>query len=293
MFHAVGPESDGSRAPLLDPSQVITPEALDGFIAYFRRHGYEFVDPEQVDAGLSSDGRYALISFDDGYYNNHAALPVLHRHEVPATFFITTGHVERQRAFWWDVVFRERSKAGMTRDEIFAEQHRLKDGTPADIDAHLESEFGESAVRPLGDADRPMTTDELAAFAKDPLVRIGNHTVDHAILTNLTPDEVRSQIRGAQEVLERVCGTAPISIAYPNGNFSPDVVRISEELGLRVGLTVVPHRNAAPGSTGDALTLGRFCFTMGADTPRTYRGYRSGTSFREWVRSFRGPRGLD
>lgn len=292
MFHAVGaPPSDAK--PLLDPAQVITPEALDGFIAYFRRFGYDFVDPGAVANGLPPEGRYGLISFDDGYYNNHEALPVLHRHGVPATFFITTGHVERQTAFWWDVVFRERTGAGASREEIAAEQVLLKSRTPDEIDRYLVAEFGADALRPRGDADRPMTLDELADFAQDPLVRIGNHTVDHAILTNLPGDQVRSQIAGAQDTLERVCGTAPISIAFPNGNFSPSIIDVAEQLGLRVGLTVVPHRNPVPDGSTASMSLGRFSFTMGADTPLTYRGYRSGSSLREWVRSFRGPRGLD
>ena len=41
-----------------------------------------------------------MLTFDDGYYNNHLALPVLEEFDVPALFFISTNHVKQQKCFW-------------------------------------------------------------------------------------------------------------------------------------------------------------------------------------------------
>ena len=47
--------------------------------------------------------RAAVITFDDGYADNlHAAKPLLERHGLPASLFITTGQISNPREFWWD-----------------------------------------------------------------------------------------------------------------------------------------------------------------------------------------------
>ena len=53
-----------------------------------------------------SDARVA-VTFDDGYLDNVvAALPILERHEIPATIFVIGNAVGRTREFWWDALER-------------------------------------------------------------------------------------------------------------------------------------------------------------------------------------------
>jgi peptidoglycan/xylan/chitin deacetylase (PgdA/CDA1 family) len=48
-----------------------------------------------------------VITFDDGYADNlYNAKPLLEHYDVPATVFITTGQVGRDREFWWDELER-------------------------------------------------------------------------------------------------------------------------------------------------------------------------------------------
>jgi peptidoglycan/xylan/chitin deacetylase (PgdA/CDA1 family) len=91
-------------------------------------------------------------------------------------------------------------------------------------------------------------------------VRIGNHTANHAILTNYSVDDVRGQIVRAQEWLAGQTGSAPQAIAYPNGAHDAAVVRTCREVGLKVGFTVRPEKAALPldASPGRLMRLGRF-----------------------------------
>jgi peptidoglycan/xylan/chitin deacetylase (PgdA/CDA1 family) len=48
-----------------------------------------------------------VITFDDGYADNlYNAKPTLERYDIPATIFLPTGSIGREREFWWDELDR-------------------------------------------------------------------------------------------------------------------------------------------------------------------------------------------
>lgn len=241
LFHGIRIQEEDP--PTCDPTQLVAQDAFRVFVEHFARHGYKFIAPSDLNAPLSTSAQYVMITFDDGYYNNTAALPVLEEFECPATFFVATGHIESGQAFWWDVVYRERFNEGATWSVIEREREDLKKFSFDIIDRKLVDEFGLSSLGARGDQDRPMTPDELRTFSAHPLVHLGNHTVDHAILTACSLHEVRDQIVGCQEALMRLVGSAPEIISYPNGYVTQAVAEIAREAGLRLGITTVPRRN--------------------------------------------------
>lgn len=95
-------------------------------------------------------------------------LPLLEQYDVPATFYITTGNVEEQQCFWWDVVYRERHRRGVEKALISREQKMLKQKRHQDIITYLQEEFGADCLQPWSDTDRPMTEPELQDFARHP-----------------------------------------------------------------------------------------------------------------------------
>ncbi|MFT3662362.1 MAG: polysaccharide deacetylase family protein [Gordonia sp. (in: high G+C Gram-positive bacteria)] len=102
MYHCIT-ETD------LDPWGIcVSPAAFDEQMAVLSaaRAGAdlgELRDP----SSFTATGSKIAVTFDDGYADNlAAALPILERHEIPATVFVIGTAVGRTREFWWDALER-------------------------------------------------------------------------------------------------------------------------------------------------------------------------------------------
>jgi peptidoglycan/xylan/chitin deacetylase (PgdA/CDA1 family) len=259
LFHGVFANEQEIEQQAVDPQQRITVDHFRQFVGHMLDSGYEFVLPDQVLAGLDAEGRYVMATFDDGYFSNQLVRPVLEEYKVAALFYISTGHVLANKSYWWDVVHREILCGGGSADDAQQVGRGLKELTHDRIEDAIVRMFGASSLEPWGDIDRPFTPHELRAFVESPFVEVGNHTRDHAILTNYSTAGVRKQLAGAQDDLERLVGYKPTSVSYPNGNYSPDVLSAASELGLSLGITVERRKNPLPLDPLDAglLRLGR------------------------------------
>jgi peptidoglycan/xylan/chitin deacetylase (PgdA/CDA1 family) len=286
LFHGLFRDEREMARNLMDPLERTTVEQFGQLIEYYLSAGYRFVRPEDLLSGLEAGGRYALLTFDDGYYNNTRALPVLERYAVPALFFISTNHVRQNKCFWWDALYRELTARGLPEHRVHEEIVSVKAKRTADIEAELKARFGPDVLAPRGEIDRPFSPSELREFARHPRVHLGNHTADHAILTNYTPDEIRRQIRQAQEDLREMAGVEPTAIAYPNGAYNDAALAASREAGIQLGFTVRQHKARLPlSSDADALLrLGRFIPHADDPMPTQCRTYRSDVSLYAWFR---------
>ncbi|MCJ7572542.1 MAG: polysaccharide deacetylase family protein [Candidatus Thermoplasmatota archaeon] len=245
---------------LVDPQTWITKDQFHHFIEYYLKQNYTFVSPNDILNGLSNDKKYIMLTFDDGYYNNNYALPILKKYQIPALFFISTNHVKQNKCFWWDILYRERIKSRISKKEILYEQNLLKSKTSEEIEKYLIEKFGEEALKPKSDIDRPFTKTELKEFSKEKYVFLGNHTKNHAILTNYSTNEIKSQIIDAQKYIYEITGITPIAISYPNGNYSDEIIKISKEIGIKLGITTEYRKNKLPidHKINNCMYLGRF-----------------------------------
>jgi peptidoglycan/xylan/chitin deacetylase (PgdA/CDA1 family) len=298
LFHSLFRDQSEIAQDLVDPLQRTTLDQFRSLIEYYIAAGYSFISVDDLLRGaINPDGRYVVLTFDDGYYNNRLALPILEQYAVPAMFFISTDHVLQQKCYWWDVMYRELVARGATRKQAYEAAAGMKHLRTEEIERQLAEKYGPDAFRPRGEIDRPFTADELREFARSPLVHLGNHTAGHAILTNYTPDEQRDQIARGQRALQEITGQTPSVIAYPNGGFDELVVKICREIGLRAAFTVRPQKCTLPlphkGDAGNWFRLGRFCPHGGAPMLTQCRTCRSdvslyGTARALYVKMFRG-----
>jgi peptidoglycan/xylan/chitin deacetylase (PgdA/CDA1 family) len=277
LFHALFRDESEISRNMIDPLERTTVAKFRELCAYYVEHGYRFISPDDLLAGLDPAGRYALLTFDDGYHNNTLALPVLKEFNIPATFYIATENILQNRCYWWDVLYRERLAQGANPQDVYHEGVAMKSMRTDEIEAELIRRFGPDAFKPRSDIDRPFTPLELREFAQQPQVHLGNHTANHAILTNYDDEAARRQISDAQNSLEAMAGVRASSIAYPNGAHSDQVVRIAGELGLKVGFTIRPvkQRLPVPMESAARMTIGRFCPHDDSSMASQCRTYRS------------------
>jgi peptidoglycan/xylan/chitin deacetylase (PgdA/CDA1 family) len=277
LFHSIFRDEEEIARNLVDPLDYTTVGKFRQFIEHYLENGYEFIGPDALLKGLPRDKKYALITFDDGYYNNTLVLPILEEFGVPALFFIATDNIRENKCFWWDVLYRERIAQGATAAELQDEALEFKSFRTHEIERRLIERFGPDALRPRTDVDRPFTPAELREFAQNPYVHLGNHTAGHGILTNYSPEEVRDQVLGAQASLREMVGIEPGAIAYPNGAHSDAIIDSCGELGMKLGFTVKPEKTSLPlaGDARSLLTLGRFCFHDSERIETQCRTYRS------------------
>jgi peptidoglycan/xylan/chitin deacetylase (PgdA/CDA1 family) len=258
LFHGLFRDPSEFRSQEWDSQQGITLEHFEAFIEYFLALGYAFVGQTDILEGLDPEKKHVLITFDDGYFNNTHAVDILKKLRVPALFFISTNYVLEEKAFWWDVVVRERIKRGASRETVRQEQIYLKSKRSDEIDQYIFDQFGAGALKPVGDVDRPLTVAELRDLSQQPFVEIGNHTCHHAILPNHSFFEIRKEIFQAQDHLQEITRTRPVAIAYPNGHFSDETVAVAKEAGLKLGITTWEEKNYLPLSGNDLFFLKRF-----------------------------------
>ncbi|MFH0908156.1 MAG: polysaccharide deacetylase family protein [bacterium] len=194
----------------------------------------------------------AAITFDDGYLNNlETAAPILRKHGMTATFFLTTGFIDGTHAPWW---YRLRS---VIRDpvRIGGLESELKN-LPA-----TERERRVAVLTPDGTSPFAMMNWDQVKSLTGMGFDIGAHTVSHPSL-GVEPDAaVEEEIGGSLRRIAGMTGTTPVVFAYPYGrdvDISDGAVRCLRERGC-IGAVTTNHGMNRAGD--DVYRLRRFNVT--------------------------------
>jgi peptidoglycan/xylan/chitin deacetylase (PgdA/CDA1 family) len=258
---------------------AVTPENFDRHLELLART--RTVLPLTDFANLRARGRLprdaAAVTFDDGYACNAlTALPLLRRHGVPATIFLTTGKVGDAAEFWSDALERIVTETAAPTLALWLAGERLvlelgdrdteddlrtwrADGGPpatARQAAYHElwrrlrnapSEARDEAILSLHahsgvpatarPTHRPVTTEEVRLLAADPLIEIGAHSLTHPTLSQIALSQRRDEVIGSREACAELTGREPESFAYPYGDYDAQTVEIVGQAGFSVACT--------------------------------------------------------
>ena len=212
---------------------------------------------EHLTTGRPLPERPALITFDDGYRDNHdAAFPVLRSLGLPAVIFLITGAIGTDRVMWWDELSYLLGRTELARAELPLAGDRPLAGADARAAVRVEllrrlkevpDERREAAMAELRQAlgvaaPRPASPLFMGWAEVDELVAHGvecqPHTVDHPLMIRVDADRARSEIaRSAAEVAART-GRPARAFAYPNGDYDASTLDALRAAGIGMAFTM-------------------------------------------------------
>ena len=258
MLHRVLPEEERNQFTL-NKDLAISPEKLEEFILLFKAKGYTFVSLDDVETWLEKKTtirqKFICLTFDDGYRDNLIhGLPILEKHAVPATIYVTNCLPNGTGILWWyhfethaktTKELKLNSSAGQfdfyweTSEQAHAQfgtvSEAIKCIPVSELPLILMEAFGKTALefKELCNSVS-LSWSEIIELSEHPLITIGAHTMHHISVKQQAAVDVENEMRMSKKELEHYIQKEVKHFAYPFGGFF-DVSMRDLELAQRVG----------------------------------------------------------
>jgi peptidoglycan/xylan/chitin deacetylase (PgdA/CDA1 family) len=258
------------RRDRFQPNRIleVTPRFLRRVVKMLARSRIDVISLDEMYRRLTERDfgrRFVCLTFDDGYRDNlEFAYPILREAGFPFAVYVPTSFPDRLGDLWWlalEAVITKRERVGLVID---GENRSFDCGTVTEkwalydelywwlrrreSEAELRLIVRDLALRYQVDIaafckDLCMSWQEIAQLARDPLVTIGAHTVNHLALAKLPEKTVRSEMDLSRTVIESALGARPAHLSYPYGDAGsagPREFAIAAQLGFKTGVTTRP-----------------------------------------------------
>jgi peptidoglycan/xylan/chitin deacetylase (PgdA/CDA1 family) len=194
MYHMVSPQKPGGRYR----GMRVDPEAFERQLRWLRDAKFHFATMSELATGRTPE-RSVVLTFDDGYEDNHsAALPLLKQYGAKATLYLVA--VRDDGADW-----SARKKAHHNSGELVREP-KLSDS-------------------------------QVSEMVSSGVFELGAHTLGHANLSVLSPEQKREEIAGSRKFLEDRFGVPVQTFAYPFGIWDARDRDLVAEAGYTTAVT--------------------------------------------------------
>jgi len=258
-FHRIGNANDADFDPCV---YSCTAESLEQYLVFFKSN-FKVINIEQLcgilDKGEPINEKLALITFDDGYRDNFdLAYPLLKKHNIPASFFITTSLIESDCVPWWDEIAWHIKQCGgqsiklspwddsiiidnpVSIHAIRAILKRIK-STPKLIEQQLQELRAISNKEVPKDLSNNLFMDwtQLKTLSQDG-IDIGAHSHTHRVLSSLSEEELIFELSESKKLLENNLKKQIKSVSYPVGSqsaYNKEMFVLLKELEYQVGFS--------------------------------------------------------
>lgn len=269
-----GPDRDNRY-----PDTFVHVNRMSAQLRFLKNH-YRILRPEELLAAISERTSLpdysALVTFDDGYANfERLAVPVLKKLNIQPIVFIPTSYVVTQKPFWYDLVWFFFQYTPKLKLEYLSQKteipHHKKDSLKHFLFflkglGRSAREFIIEEIQAKIDksgSDQGMTS-EFKALTKDQLrelcrqgICFGGHTHSHTIMTSMTDDDARDEIRLNKFKLENWLVRPVHFFAYPNGgeaDFNNKHKKMLSAAGYTAAFSLTQQRGS---HFGDPMSISR------------------------------------
>ena len=246
---------------------------------------------EWVNGGRELPSDAAMVTFDDGYYDNlEHAYPVLKARGLPAVIFLTTDFIDSAAPFYWDVVaycFDHTSKDSADFPLLGSRHWHDVDSRTVVMDEWI------ALIKTLPEADKKKQViqlpDVLSASVPDDLsagltltwsdvrylskngIEMGSHTASHPILTRVSLEEAKAELERSKIRIEAEIKSPVVSFAYPNGqgsDFNGEIVECVRRVGYQAAFTLLPGPTRYSSVKSSPYTIRRIFLSYKDTFPR-------------------------
>lgn len=244
MLHRV--LADDASATLPHRNELcVGPRAFEGLLRWLPRH-FDCVSLMDLlndhETPRSNQRPKVALTFDDGWRDNASnAFPLLRKHQVPASIFLSTDYIGSRQRFWWESVGETLwgSHGEPARHNLIEYLRKLGRPLPAayfmndrsqarsQVLAHyLQSlkSLSPQALQQLTDAcpaeslPQAMDWQQVRELEDSGLVRFGPHGASHALLPYLDDRRLDEELQRSHAALEHGCQHPLPVYCYPNGD---------------------------------------------------------------------------
>jgi peptidoglycan/xylan/chitin deacetylase (PgdA/CDA1 family) len=259
MYHRIGPKIGPLSQDRLDP------QIFERQLEYFSRN-FEILSLDELVVTIiqrkALPKKAIVISLDDGYKDNYSyAYPLLKKYHVPAIIFLTSGHINSRKLFWWDRVNYAVDHGKVNQldlDELgnYSIQSEVSKrqaaSTIIEKFKNIPDERKNLLIEKLINAskvDIPQSIDKDMILSWDDIkemssggISFGAHSVNHPILTQLTREQAKFEIVQSKRDIEEKLGQPVTAFSYPNGNFDLELLRLVKEIGFACAVSILPSK---------------------------------------------------